>query len=317
MKIGLLGGGNPHALAAARYFSEQGIDCFGIGRNVSKPRPLWLTPDGYRYYQAHIGQDYERALAILRAEDPDVVVNFAAQGERAASFAQEDAWRFYDTNCVMLARFVGHVRCPFIHIGSSEVYGSSDCADENTRINPTSPYGVSKAAFDLHLQIMHQVHGAKVKIIRPTNCVTAGMQLHRIAPRAALAALYGGKLQLQGGGVVKKSFLDSEDLGRAILTVAAEGGWGEVYNCGPDEPTAIRELVAKVAQVSEVPWERFVEEIPARLQEDHCYWLNCSKLKALGWHQTISLEESIARVVRWAKAFPELAAMPYAYRVTP
>ena len=259
---------------------------------------------------------------IMDYERPDVMVCFAAQGEGAASFGPQ-SWRFYDTNCAMLPRVVEQLRMSpylkrFVQIGTSELYGSCEQpVAEGSPLKPSSPYAVSKAAFDQHLQIMHEVYGFPMQIVRPSNCLTRGMQLHRIVPRAAICAVYGQKLQLHGGGLAKKSFLDSEDLARAVLAVIERGAIGEIYNAGPFEPTPIREVVRCVADRADVPMEKFVEETTARVGEDSTYWLDSSRLRALGWKPRVTLSVAIERIVDWARAYPELAHMPHEYSVTP
>lgn len=319
MKICILGGGNCHALAFARYCAAQGIECFGIGRNQPKSAPLWLVPDGYRYHVAHLGSEFNKALTVLYCERPDVIVCIAAQGEGAASFDQ--SWRYYDTNCTMLIRLVCALReCRwlkrFVQISTSELYGSNERAvSESAAVVPTSPYALSKATFDAHLQIEHRIHGFPMQIVRPSNCYTAGQQLHRIIPRAAICAVYGDTLRLQGGGTARKSYLDTEDLARALMVILEKGELGHTYNVGPDQPTAIRDVVVEIGRASGITG--FWSETPARLGEDACYWLDSSKVKALGWKQTISLQDGIRRMVEWVRKFPELATMPYEFRIQP
>lgn len=322
MKIALLAGGNPHSLALARHLHTLGIEHFGIGRSVAKPAPLWLAPPDYRYYVAHLGHDLPLALEILDDERPDVICSFAAQGEGAASFGA-DAWRFYQTNCVVLVRLIEELHKRnylkrFVQISTSELYGSCDYpVAEDAPIRATSPYAISKAAFDAHLTAMHRVHGFPMQIVRPSNCLTAGMQLHRIVPRAMIAALYGKRLQLQGGGAARKSFLDSHDLARAVMVVLERGQVGEIYNVGPQHPTGIRTLVEKCAFVCEVPFYDFVDEVPARVGEDATYWLDSAKIKALGWKQSVPLNDALAAMREWVDMFPQLADMPHEFVIRP
>ena len=318
MKVGILGGGNPHALAVARHLRSQDLDVFGIGRGPEKPAPLWLVPEGYRYYQAHLGTQKQKTLQILDAEKPDVIFNFAAQGEGAASF--QTPWAFYHTNCVILSRLMEKIRTRkylkrFVHISTSELYGSGGPFSETDPVKATSPYAISKAAFDLHLETLHRVYGFPMQIVRPSNCVTSGMQLHRIVPRASISAVYGQKLQLRGNA--KKSYLDSQDLAEGLLVVLEKGTVGETYNVGPTNPISMREVVELVASESGVPFGSFVEERPSRLGEDALYWLSSEKIRSLGWQPSISLREAVSRVVEWVRKYPELKDMDPTYTVTP
>ena len=319
MKVGLLGGGNPHALAVARHLRSQDLDVFGIGRGPEKPAPLWLVPEGYRYYQAHLGTQKQKTLQILDAEKPDVIFNFAAQGEGAASF--KTPWAFYHTNCVILSRLMEKIRTRkylkrFVHISTSELYGSGGPFSETDPVKATSPYSISKAAFDLHLETLYRVYGFPMQIVRPSNCVCEGMQLHRVVPQALMAAVGGRKMTLQGNA--KKSFLHTQDLAEGLLTVLEKGSIGETFNVGPPEATSIREVVQICADVAGVPFSDFVDEATGRLGEDAQYLLDSSKISALGWKQTISLTTAIERMHAWVVEYKdEILNLPSAYVVTP
>lgn len=314
MKIGVLGGGNPHALSLARYLRFLGIECFGLGRSPPKAPPLWLVPEGYRYYRARLGDEQSKVLEILDHEKPEVIVNYAAQGESAASFG-EHAFRYYATNCVALVGLVTALRSRkylkrFVQISTSELYGSTPrAATENSRELPTSPYALSKLTFDAHLDIEFKQYGFPMIIIRPSNCYVEGQQLHRIVPRACIAALYQGKVMLQGGGYARKSYLHSDDLSSAVLTVIERAAIGQVFNVGPLAPVRIRELVSIIGDLSGRSFNDLCTEVPARFGEDDCYWINSDRMRALGWQPRISLTAGLASMVLWAKKFPELAHM--------
>ena len=319
MKIAILGGGGCFALNFACHLNALGIEHFGIGRSAPKAPAWWQLNHHYPYHAIHLVDQLPAALAVLDTEKPDIIINFAAQGEGAASFG-EYAPDFYRTNCEGLVRLVEALRSRsylrrFIHIGSSEVYGSVIApASETAPLNPGSPYGVSKAAFDQHLQIMHRVHDFPMNIIRPSNCYTPGQQVHRIIPRAIICALYGQKLQLQGGGNAQKSYLHADDLSRAIMAVLENGKTGAIYNVGSILPIRIRILVERVGSACAVPFTVFVEEAPERTGQDSCYWLDSSRIgRECGWKQEVSLDEGLTRMVAWVSKYPELQHLPAAY----
>jgi nucleoside-diphosphate-sugar epimerase len=180
----------------------------------TKAPAFWQVDGHYRYWKLHIVDEMAATLAVLDTEKPDVIVNFAAQGEGAASFG-DNCGDWYRTNVLGLVRLTSALAKRqylkrFIQIGSSEVYGGNQQnAKESDPLRPTSPYGVSKAAFDMHLDIIHRVHGFPANVVRPVNCYVRGQQLHRIIPKATLCAVGGKKLPLQGGGKSEKSYLHS------------------------------------------------------------------------------------------------------------
>jgi dTDP-glucose 4,6-dehydratase len=310
--ICILGGGGCFALNLARYIGSEA--CFGVGRTGPKPAPFWLIPKGYNFFELHLVIEQERLFQLLDNMRPDIVVNYAAQGEGADSF-KENAWLFYQMNVLAMSQIVEYLRHKkwlkrFVQISTSELYGSVTAPSKETDpLKSSSPYANSKATFDTHLEIMHRIHGFPMNIIRPSNCYTPGQQLHRIIPKALLCAEKGEKLPLQGGGKCKKSYLHADDLSRAVMAVLDVGEIGETYNCGPREPISIREVVEVCADSAGVSWGDLVEETPDRVGQDSCYWLDSSKLGALGWFQTIDLEEGVSGMVQWVRQYPELKTM--------
>lgn len=308
MKFCIIGGGSCFAINLAKVLQANNHDVIGIGRSPRKPPCFNLGVD-YPYWQYHITHELDYVMAVLNKEEPDIIVNFSAQGEGAASFNHGDYWRFYETNSMGLARLVGQIAMTrpyrgycnrFIQIGTSELYGSvTQPSKETDGIVPTSPYAASKAAFDMHLMSISNVLKFPMNIVRPSNCYTPGQQLHRVIPKALLCAAIDKKLPLQGGGHAKKSFLHATDLSRAILKIATSAPLGEVYNVGSNEPNSIREIVRACSEVSGKPWGELVDEVGARVGEDSMYWLDSGKMKALGWKPEISLLEGITDVNEW------------------
>ena len=321
MKICLLGGGNVYALNLARHLNALGIDHFGIGRSKKAAPEFWVDHH-YRYWGLHLIDALHGYFGVLDTERPDVIVNFAAQGEGAASFGA-DAHLFYRTNTLGLVQLVEGLRTrsylkKFIQIGSSEVYGSVEQPSRETDCpRPTSPYSVSKAAFDQHLEIMHRIHGFPANVVRPSNAYCPGQQLHRIIPKAILCALGETKLKLQGGGRAEKSYMHSDDLSRGIMAVIEKGDAGLVYNCGSDFPMNIREIVNLVAEACGVSYTTLVEEVPDRVGQDSRYWIDSSRLKELGWKPEVTLQDGIRGMVEWVKKYPRLLEADTTFRIRP
>ncbi len=322
MKVAILGAGGCFALNFASHLHSLGIDHFGIGRSKPKPAPFWLVEHHYRYHALHLVTSLDATMAVLDTERPDVIVNFAAQGEGAASFG-DNAPDFFTTNCVGLIRIVLELQKRsylrrFVQIGSSEVYGSPEApAKETDPLWPTSPYSISKAAFDQYLDSMWRTSKFPMNIVRPSNCYVEGQQLHRVIPKAILCALKGEKLKLHGGGRAIKSYLHAADLSAAVAKVIAEAPYGTTYNVGPDEPILIRYLVERVALACGILGEDLIDEAPDRIGQDAKYHLDSSAIKALGWGQSIPLGEGLDRMVAWAKRFPELLTTDTTYRHRP
>src|SRR6201987_5094205 len=297
----ILGGGGSFGIHAASYLLDHAHPkkVIGIGRAPLRPEPFSLKIDkreGYQYHARHVTYGLDLLLELLDKEKPDIIVNFAAQGEGAVSW--KHSWRFFETNSMALARLAEELMKRdylerFIQIGTSELYGAVDHpAREDDPIRPSSPYAASKAAFDLYLVSVNRFLKFPMNIIRPSNAYCPGQLLHRVVPKAVICGLKGEKLPLHGGGRAEKSSIHARDLGRAIHMVVEKAPLGTGYNAGPPGPTSIRRVVELTAQALGMPFEALCEVTGDRLGQDARYWLDSSAIKKdVGWEPQIGWGE--------------------------
>src|SRR5690606_4357239 len=133
-----------------------------------------------------------------------------------------------------------------------------------------------------------------MNVLRPSNAYCPGQLLHRIIPKTIVSVLKNEKVPLHGGGRAKKSYIHARDLARAIHLVAEKAPLGTIYNVGPKDPTAIRDLVALIADVMGKRFEEVCEIVDERMGQDGCYWLDSSAIKKdVGWEPQISLREGV------------------------
>jgi dTDP-glucose 4,6-dehydratase len=309
----ILGGGGSFGIHTAFYLLKHADPkrVIGIGRNLLRPEPFSLGIDkqaGYEYMAYHVTYELDLLLEQLDKIRPEVIINYAAQGEGAVSW--KNSWRFFETNSMALARLCEELMKRdwlerFIQIGTSEMYGSvSHAAKEDEPIKPTSPYAASKVAFDMHLVSIHKFLKFPMNIIRPSNAYCPGQLLHRVIPKTILCGLTGQKLPLQGGGRAEKSYIHARDLGRAIHLVAEKAPLGTIYNAGPAEPTSIRRVVELCAEALGLRFEELCEMAPDRLGQDSRYWLDSSAIKRdVGWQPQIGWKEGLGEMVAWGRKY--------------
>ncbi len=321
----ILGGNGVFGVHTAMYLLEKAdarkVIC--VGRNSEKPEPFTLNvgqnDPRYAYHQIHVVFEQDRLMELLDRERPEVIINYAAQGEGAASWKY--SWRYFDTNVTAIARMTEELMKRdylerWIQIGTSELYGSVDTpATEETPLKPTSPYAASKAAGDMHLISIAKTLNFPMNIVRPSNAYAPGQLLHRILPRAVVCGLAGTRLPLHGGGVARKSYIHARDLARAILLVADGAKLGKIYNVGPKDPVSIRSLVEMTAAEIGISFDQLCETTPPRFGEDWVYWLDSGAIERdLGWRPEISLEEGIHDMVAWGRKYIDaLRVVPQNY----
>jgi dTDP-glucose 4,6-dehydratase len=312
-KYVVLGGGGSFGIHTSLLLLEKTNTnkVIGIGRNELRSEAFSLgiqLQDNYEYHARHITYEIDLLLEFLDKEKPDVIINFAAQGEGAVSW--KNSWRFFETNSMALARLSEELMKRdwlerFIQIGTSEMYGSvNEAVSENFPIKPSSPYAASKVAFDLYLESVFKNLNFPMNIIRPSNAYCPGQLLHRVIPKTIWCALTGNKLPLQGGGKAEKSYIHARDLAEAVYLVSEGAPFGEIYNVGPKKPTPIAEVVERTAIALGLTLDDICVITEDRLGQDSKYWLDSSKIESqLGWKQKINWDDGLREMVNWGERY--------------
>lgn len=313
MKVwAVLGGGGWLGSHLLRYLlrHDATVRIVVVGRSPERAPELSLhrgiDDARYEFHQIHLVSETDRLLSLLDKRKPDVIVNLAAQGEEAASWSQ--AWRYFETNTVALAKIVeslvgaGWLR-RWVQVGSASVYGTgTEASSEEAHLAAGTPYAVSKAAADLYLQAVRQVKQFPATILRPPGLYGAGQQVFRVIPRAILSALLGKRLPLHGGGAATKYYLHAEDLCQAISRVAEAASPGLVYNVGPTEGVTVRTVVEQIAQKVGVPFDELVELFPSRGRHETQASLDSERIRReLGWKPMIGLSQGLDETIAWMR----------------
>ncbi|HEY3396242.1 MAG TPA: GDP-mannose 4,6-dehydratase [Armatimonadota bacterium] len=284
-----------------------------------------LRPDlsRYRYYQLDLNRDLPELLALLDAERPQAIVNFAAQSEVAPSWEHPEQW--FQTNCVALAGLVNHLRRRdylqrYLHVSSPEVYGTCvGSVYEDAPLHPSTPYAASKAAADLLLRTYYKQFGFPLVTVRATNVYGARQQLFKIIPRSVIYLLLGRAIQLHGGGAAVKSYIHIRDVSRGELAILDRGELGSTYHLSPDAGIAVREVVRLICERLGRDFATATETVAERPGQDAAYVIESTRARAgLGWRPTVPIEEGLAEVVSWVEEnWEEIRRQPLEYQHQP
>ena len=194
-----------------------------------------------------------------------------------------------------------------VHVSSSEVYGSMEEGDEiieeTHKLNPTTPYAASKAACDMICKSYVETFGLDVVIARPFNAFGPRQNDKSYAglvPTTIKRIMEGKPPIITGTGNQTRDFTFVDDTVRGIIQVGKKGEKGEIYNICTGEEKSVLEIVSKIARM--MGWDGGYEWHPDRSADVERHCGSFYKLaKLAGWHQTISLEEGLAKTIDWYK----------------
>jgi len=279
------------------------------------------TAENFTFLAIDLNSQLNQLLELIDKVQPELVVNFAAQGMVAESWLNPSHW--YQTNVVAQVALHDALRQkPFlqkyVHVTTPEVYGSTNGGwiKEHTNFCPSTPYAVSRAACDLHLQSFHKAYGFPVVFTRAANVYGPGQQLYRIIPRTLLSARTGLPMQLHGGGYSVRAFIHIRDVVRATLQLALEGEPGSTWHLSTQESLSIRDLVQQICSLTGANFSDLVEISEERLGKDQSYLLDSSAMRQVhGWYDQISLKQGLQETLSWVDYnINVLKAMPWSYQ---
>ncbi|HEX5480156.1 MAG TPA: dTDP-glucose 4,6-dehydratase [Dehalococcoidia bacterium] len=263
--------------------------------------------DDARYAFVH-GSVADRDATVIAMRGCDAVINFAAASHVDRSI--EDAGDFIDTNVrgahnvLAAARELGVERV--LHISTDEVYGPATRDDprrEPDAFRPRSPYAASKAAGDLMCRAFFETYGLPVVVARPANNVGPYQHPEKAVPLFVTNALAGEPLPVYGEGLQERDRLYVEDNVRALLLLLERGEPGEAYNIQADNHRTNIDVARAILDLLDRPYDliRFVED---RAGHDQCYYMDWSKIRALGWQPERDFEQTLEATVRWYRDNP-------------
>lgn len=275
------------------------FDALTYAGNLDNLRDIVGGPR-YRFARGSVA---DRAAVLDAMRGCDAAVNFAAESHVDRSI--EDAADFIDTNVrgahnvLAVARDLGVGR--LLHVSTDEVYGPATREQprrEGDAFRPRSPYAASKAAGDLMCAAFAETYGMPVIVARPANNVGPYQHPEKAVPLFVTNALDGEPLPVYGEGLQERDRLHVEDCVRALLLLLERGEPGEAYNIQADNHRPNIDVARAILDLLDKPYGliRFVDD---RAGHDPCYWMDATKVRALGWAPSYDFARAIEATVRW------------------
>jgi len=193
----------------------------------------------------------------------------------------------------------------FLHISTDEVYGDMQpgaFADEDSQLQPSSPYSASKAGSDLLVRSYVRTFNFPAVITRSSNNYGPFQFPEKFLPLMITNAFENKPLPIYGDGKQQRDWLHVEDNCKGILAVLERGRIGEVYNIGGLDIVENLTLARRLLQLTGRP-DSLLSYVKDRPGHDRRYALRCDKMeKDLGWKPSVSLEDGLRTTIDWYRA---------------
>ena len=289
-----------HVLALGKGYRIVNFDKLTYAGNLANLESVAANPN-YTFVKGDI---CDAAAVEAAMKGCTAVVHFAAESHVDRSIYEPAP--VIQTNVtgtfimLQVSRTLGIER--FVHISTDEVYGDmapGEFADEESKLQPSSPYSASKAASDLLVLSYVRTYKFPGIITRSSNNYGPFQFPEKFLPLMITNALDNKSLPIYGDGKQQRDWLHVEDNCRGVLAVLEKGRVGECYNIGGldvvENLTIARRLLHLTGKT-----ESLLSYVKDRPGHDRRYALTCGKMeKHLGWKPQISLEDGLRQTIDW------------------
>lgn len=298
--LGFIGSNFIHRiLSSDREVEILNVDYMGMGSNETNLEDI-SDDKRYRFVRGDLA-DFTLTRKIVTGADS--IVNFAAQTHVDRSIANAEP--FFESNIrsvFNLVRAANETKVGrIVHISTDEVYGSNEKGsfDENSPLNPSSPYSASKAAADLIISAWNKTYDLGITVLRSTNNFGPWQHPEKLIPKAIIRGINKKGIPLYGGGNQIRDWIYVDDFCHAIELAVERGDCGGIYNISAGNEITNRQVVHQIIDQLGDPSAKIID-VEDRPGHDYRYSLNSEKARTkLGWKPAYTFDAALAKTVRW------------------
>lgn len=303
------------------FLLNQNMKVIGISRsnekNILNPYKYNKNVKNFKFYKLDINKNTSSIIKIIKKFRPKYIINFAAQGMVNESWNNPEHW--YQTNLVSMTILVQKlIKFRFIKLflnfSTPEVYGNiKNLTKEKNIFSPSTPYAISRAAFDTHLINLYKFYKFPIILTRTSNVFGPYQDLYRVVPKTILSILKKKKVQIHGRGETLRSFILINDVSKALFKIIKNGKIGESYHISTKEFVTIKQLCKLI--VKKVKIKSSYLYTKDRIGKDFAYKLDSTKLNSnLNWKPEFDLSGSLDFTIDWyLKNFDKLKSKKLIY----
>jgi dTDP-glucose 4,6-dehydratase len=288
-----------HILESRNKVELVNVDYMGPESNPANLASLRRNPR-YRFVK---GNTANPKLCQKAVDNIDAIINFAAETHVDRSIVGPKP--FLQSNVTGTFTLLDACRKTevkkIVHISTDEVYGSigSGSFNEDSPLNPSSPYSATKAAADMIAKAWYATYRIPVVILRCTNNFGPYQHPEKFIPKTIIRALRNMPIPLYGGGSQIRDWIYVEDFCTAIEQALDKGLPGEVYNISAGNEFTNREVAKTILkQLGKSP--SMLVETEDRPGHDFRYSLSSNKARRkLHWKPAKTMREALALTVNW------------------
>jgi UDP-glucose 4-epimerase len=241
---------------------------------------------------------------MLEFPDVDIVFHQAAQAGVRSSWGED--FSIYSRNNIeatqrLLEWYKDKNLKKFVYASSSSVYGDVSLPmHEEMRLQPVSPYGVSKLAAE-HLCYLYWKNFQVPTISLRYFTVYGPRQRPDMGINTFVQSILEGKeVLIYGEGTQTRDFTYIDDVVRANILAAMSAVSGEVFNIGGGNRISVNDLISVIENAT---GKKAILKYAHKQKGDVVDTLadNSKAKRMLGWELHVDIRDGITHYVSWRK----------------
>ena len=280
------------------FYLKKNYEVFGCGHSETR------IENKCRYYNVEM-KNINLMEKILDEAQPEIVFHCAGSTNYAKS--KERPFEDYEGNVTILHNLlfamnkVGLQNTTFIFLSTASVYGNPNVLPvrEIDELHPLIPYSLHKSISESICKYFFENHGFNIKIARIFSAYGEGLKkqifwdMHR-------RYMDTGKLEMYGTGQESRDYIHIDDLVQALDLIAFKSSKDELFfNIANGQEIKIKTVVNLFARAANID-EKYISFSGKGKEGNPINWkADISKIKSLGYRQTVSFEDGIKRYVKW------------------
>lgn len=305
---GFIGSHTVDALIA-RGCRVVGLDDLSTGKRANLRH--WEGDPRFVFLEGDVTRDLDAALqeVVARLGPVSRIVHFAAQ--TMVPLSVEDPVGDVRVNLEGTVNVLEYARrkgvAKVVFASSSAVYDDDAPVPvtEESRVRPSSPYGIDKYAGELFLDYYARLHGLTYTALRFMN-VYGPRQDPESDYSGVISvfldrALGGQPITIYGDGEQTRDFVQARDVAQAVTTACLDGrGDQAVINIGRGEETSINDLARMILDLTGADGP--IRYAPVRPGDIRRSVTTMDRAKALlDFEPAIGLREGLAETLAWVR----------------
>lgn len=277
IRILLLGGSGYLGHGIASRFEEE-MDYIVTVGDLVKP-----ADSKYDFVEVNV---LDKSIVSSVIKNNDLIINCTGQITNPINVC----FRINTTGVENIVQAVKSHNKKLYHISTTAVYGTAKYADENSNLNPESPYAACKSFAEY--QIINNLAGEMFCILRLPNLYGEN-QTKGVFAYILKSYLSDRKLHFNNDGSLSRYFLHVDDCGEAVLSAITKNAEG-IFNVTSHDSYNVKELITLIEKASNVEFEKLFDPVKP-IENIKNINFNAFK-KATGFSPNTSLTDFINKV---------------------